>query len=75
MEKTITKFFARKADIGAVSKDNILDDIKALQTRITGVSICLNMESNEELIEAYIYELKGLNIRLNFLIKNAKELV
>ena len=73
--ENITKFFARKENISAVSKDSILDDIKALKTQIAGISICLNMESNGELIEAYIYELKGLNIRLNYLIKTAKELV
>ena len=71
MLKTITK----KSETNRFTKDDILEDIKALKTRITGVSVCLNMESNEELIEAYIYELKGLNIRLNYLLKTAKDVM
>lgn len=73
--ENMLKTIAKKSSTNTFTKDDILEDIKTLKTRITGVSVCLNMESNEELIEAYIYELKGLNIRLNYLLKTAKDIM
>ncbi len=53
--------------------DDYITRMEYIQSRLEKVRQLFNNESDPERIEAYIYEEKALMIRLDHLIKSAKE--
>lgn len=61
------------ASSGADTTAGLLQDIRTTKDMIDNVTAKFNLADNQDLIEAYIYELNSLNCRLEYLIKQAKE--
>lgn len=63
----------KKNDSHNKKLDDYVTRMEYIQSRLEKVRQLFNNESDPERIEAYIYEEKALMIRLDHLIKSAKE--
>lgn len=55
-------------------KRAVLEAISAVLDRLTAAENALGFETDEDLIEAGIYEIKALNCRYSYFLKQAKRL-
>ena len=55
-------------------KDEIAGEIAAILDRMGVVESALSLETDEDLIDAGIYEIKSLNCRYTYFLKQAKRL-
>jgi len=54
------------------SEEKLLDDIRAVCRQMDAARARFEMEQDEDLVEASIYELESLKARYRYLIKRAK---
>lgn len=55
-------------------KDEITNEISTILDRLGIVEAALSLETDEDLIDAGIYEIKSLNCRYTYFLKKAKRL-
>ena len=55
-------------------KDEITNEISTILDRLGVVEAALSLETDEDLIDAGIYEMKSLNCRYTYYLKQAKKL-
>ena len=55
-------------------KDEITNEIANILDRLGVVEAALSLETDEDLIDAGIYEMKSLNCRYTYFLKQAKKL-
>ena len=55
-------------------KDEITNEISTILDRLGVVEAALSLETDEDLIDAGIYEIKSLNCRYTYFLKKAKKL-
>lgn len=55
-------------------KDEITNEISSILDRLGVVEAALSLETDEDLIDAGIYEIKSLNCRYTYYLKQAKKL-
>ena len=55
-------------------KDEITNEISTILDRLGVVEAALSLETDEDLIDAGIYEIKSLNCRYTYYLKQAKKL-
>ena len=55
-------------------KDEITNEISTILDRLGVVEAALSLETDEDLIDAGIYEIKSLNCRYTYFLKQAKKL-
>ena len=63
----------KKTDIKAQKLDDYITRMQYIQNRLEKVRQLFNIETDPKKTESYIYEEKALMIRLDHLIKSAKE--
>ncbi|MDR3344037.1 MAG: YaaL family protein [Oscillospiraceae bacterium] len=64
------KPFARQEEKS--EEENLLEDIRAVCRQMDAARARFEMEQDEDLVEASIYELESLKARYRYLIKRAK---
>lgn len=57
-----------------VEKGDIMSEISTILNRLETVEAALSFETDEDLIDAGIYEIKSLNCRYTYYLKQAKKL-
>ena len=66
----------RNTDVQEYNEDKveITSEISTILDRICAVETALSLETDEDLIDAGIYEIKSLNCRYTYYLKQAKKL-
>ena len=66
--------FVRQSQKIVNEKQDIATEIANILDRLTAVETALSLETDEDLIDAGIYEIKSLNCRYTYFLKQAKKL-
>lgn len=78
MEKLfqIARPASQKDSVQQISEENhaVLEEISTILKRIDAVESTLSLETDEDLIDAGVYEIKSLNCRYTYYLKQAKKL-
>ena len=56
-----------------ISYIKLQDELKEVAKKIEETEMLFDLAYDQDMVEAYIYQIRGLNVRYNSLIKKAKE--
>ena len=55
------------------NRDKIMEDIRLVKSQLQNASVRFELESDDDLVEAIIYEMESLKAKYRYLMKTARE--